>query len=76
MEIISSIQKYWTVIVAFAGILISYANLKSQNIEQEKRILHLEAKSELAEGVQHQIQVSLAEIQLDLKWIKQSLNNK
>lgn len=74
MELIAFIEKYWTIVVAFAGIVVSYTTLKIQNNDQEKRICHLETKQELNEGVVLAIKVALAEIQLDLKWIKQSLN--
>jgi Tfp pilus assembly protein PilN len=74
MELVTIIEKYWTVIVTFIGVVVSYTTLRNQNTEQEKRICHLEAKMESVDTIQAEIKVALAEIQLDLKWIKQSLN--
>jgi len=76
MEFINLLEKYWTIIAAFIGIIISYTNLKAQNVEQEKRIIHLESKCESFGHAQTQIDIKLAEIQMDLRWIKQSLKNE
>lgn len=76
MELIDFLAKYWHIILTLVGLVLSYANLKAQNIEQEKRIGALEVELKIVNGTHAKIEIALAEIQLDLKWIKQSLNNK
>ena len=75
MDLLTLIEKYWTAIVAFTGIIISYTNLKSQNAEQEKRIVHLETKTDMSAENQILLKVQLTEIQNDIRWIKLSLKN-
>lgn len=75
MEILNLLSKYWTLIIALIGITVSYTKLKTQNDEQEKAIVHLQSKVESLCNSQSVIDVKLAEILLDLKWIKQSLKN-
>lgn len=58
------------------GLIVSYVNLKAQNAEQEKRISAIEVELKIVNSTHAKIEIALAEIQLDLKWIKQSLNTK
>ena len=73
MEILTMLDKYWAIGAAFIGIIISYTNLKSQNVEQEKRIITLETKCDTFNAGQTAIDIKLATIQSDIKWIKKSL---
>ena len=46
MELIDILNQYWGIIVTIAGIIFSYATLKSQNNGQEGRIKTLEKATE------------------------------
>ena len=67
MELLTIMEKYWSIIVAFIAIVISYANLKAQNLEQEKRLLILEGKVEHMNPIFTQILERLASIEATLK---------
>lgn len=73
MDFLDTINKYWVMGVTFISIVISYTMLKAQNTDQEKRLTTLEARCTEYSHSQTQIDIKLAEIQMDLKWIKQSL---
>ena len=64
METLSS---YWSILIAVVGIIVSFANLKSQNTEQERRITELETKVEHMNPVLMEIRERLASIEATLK---------
>lgn len=56
-------------------IVISYTKLRAQNEEQEKRIIHLESKTDAYSDSLNLVKNQLSEIMTDIKWIKLSLRN-
>ncbi len=66
MELVEYLKEYWTIIVAFAGMVYSYATLKMQNIDQEKRIDKLEKESKELNPVLIEIRTKLASIEATL----------
>lgn len=67
MEFLNTLKEYLPLIIAFTGIVFSYASLKSQNLDQEKRILSLEGKVEHMNPIFTQILERLASIEATLK---------
>lgn len=69
MELIEYLKDYWTILTAFAGIVYSYAILKMQNIDQEKRICQLEKESRELNPVLIEIRTKLASIEATLRML-------
>ena len=71
MDLIEYLRDYWTILAAFAGIVYSYATLKMQNIDQEKRIKKLEDNAENLNPVLMEIRTKLASIEATLHMLCQ-----
>jgi hypothetical protein len=67
MELIEYLRDYWTILAAFAGIVYSYATLKMQNCDQEKRISILEKEAKELNPVLMDIRTKLAGIEATLQ---------
>ena len=67
MELIDYLKDYWTILAAFTGIVYSYATLKMQNIDQEKRISVLEKEAKELNPVLMDIRTKLAGIEATLQ---------
>lgn len=67
METIEILKEYWSVIVAFVGIIYSYASLKAQNCEQERRIKILEEEVGKLNPIWIEIKERLVAIETTLK---------
>jgi hypothetical protein len=66
MDLIDFIQTNWTVITALVAMIISYTQLKMQNIDQERRIRTLEANERELNPVFLEIKTKLAGIEATL----------
>lgn len=66
-NIMETITQYWSIIVCIVGVIITFANLKSQNGEQERRIVELEHKVEGMNPLLTEIKERLASIETTLK---------
>ena len=66
MDLIEFLSNYWQVVVALAGIIYSYATLKLQNTEQERRIMCLEQEAKSLSPVIIDIRTKLASIEATL----------
>jgi hypothetical protein len=71
MELIDYLKDYWTILAAFTGIVYSYATLKMQNIDQEKRISLLEKEARELNPVLIEIRTKLASIEATLHMLCQ-----
>ena len=67
MDLIEFLSTYWQIVVALAGIIYSYATLKLQNTEQERRITCLEKESKDLNPVIMDIRTKLASIEATLQ---------
>ena len=67
MELIDYLKDYWTILAAFTGIVYSYATLKMQNCDQEKRISVLEKEAKELNPVLMDIRTKLAGIEATLQ---------
>ena len=75
MDLIEYLRDYWTILAAFAGIVYSYATLKMQNIDQEKRITRLEKEARELNPVLMEIRTKLASIEATLHMLCQEKRN-
>jgi hypothetical protein len=71
MDLIQYLRDYWTILAAFTGIVYSYATLKMQNIDQEKRISLLEKEARELNPVLIEIRTKLASIEATLHMLCQ-----
>jgi hypothetical protein len=67
--IISIINEYWAIIITGAGIIASFAILKYQNTDQERRIRCIEDKLEELNPIWVEIRERLASIEATLKML-------
>jgi hypothetical protein len=75
MDLIEYLKDYWTILAAFTGIVYSYATLKMQNEDQEKRISILEKESKELNPVLIEIRTKLASIEATLHMLCQDKRN-
>jgi hypothetical protein len=66
MDLIEFLSTYWQIVVALAGIIYSYATLRLQNTEQERRIMILEQEAKDLNPVIIDIRTKLASIEATL----------
>lgn len=66
MDLIEYLKDYWTILAALVGIIYSYATLKMQNTDQEKRITRLENEMGDLNPVLMEIRTKLASIEATL----------
>jgi hypothetical protein len=71
MDLIEYLKDYWTILAAFTGIVYSYATLKMQNCDQEKRITILEKEARELNPVLIEIRTKLASIEATLHMLCQ-----
>lgn len=69
MDLLDYLKDYWTIIATVVGIVYSYATLKMQNIDQEKRISILEKESKELNPVLIEIRTKLASIEATLRML-------
>lgn len=69
-----TLLQYVPLIIAVGGAVMSFAAIKTQNIEQDRRIEALEDEVKVMKDNNKNIDVKLAEIQKDIQWIKQALS--
>lgn len=67
MELLDLLTEYWAIIMGAIAIIISYADIKSQNISQENRIRKLEEKNEELNPILLEIRTKLASIEATLQ---------
>jgi hypothetical protein len=67
MDLVQFLSTYWQIVVALAGIIYSYATLKLQNTEQERRIMCLEKEAKDLNPVIMDIRTKLASIEATLQ---------
>lgn len=65
--------RYWPLILAFVGILISWISFGYTDADAQKRILSLENRTQQIDTDQNLIQAQLSQIQTDIQWIKNNL---
>ena len=73
MEILDAISQYWQVIVGVVMVIIAFANVKSQNAEQERRIVCLERENATLAPTIMEIRTKLASIETTLIWLTKNL---
>lgn len=76
MEVLEFVRQYWAIIIGIIAFIATFANLKTQNIEQERRIILLEKDNCSIKENNTIIQTALAKIQVDIQWIKEALSKK
>ena len=69
MELIEILNRYWTVLAGFVGLIVSFVHLKNQNESQEKRICKLEGEIEKINPVWMEIKERLVAIETTLKML-------
>jgi len=67
MDLVQFLSTYWQIVVALAGIIYSYATLKLQNTEHERRIMILEQEAKDLNPVIIDIRTKLASIEATLQ---------
>ena len=76
MDLLEFLSTYWQIVVALAGIIYSYANLRLQNTEQERRIMTLEQDAKDLNPVIIDIRTKLASIEATLLALIREEKNK
>ena len=69
MEFIDALTEYWYVIISIIGVIVSYVELKAQNLRQEIRIQKLEDKNEELNPILLEIRTKLASIEATLQFL-------
>lgn len=64
------IREYWVLIAVIIGLITTWTNLKSNQVQANDRISVLETKDIDFDKNQNLISVQLSQIQTDLVWLK------
>ena len=75
MQILDVFISNFPLIIVLAGLIVSYTTLKTQNMNQERRLSSLESKVEGLNPIFLQIQKDLVGIQTTLKFVEQKIDH-
>ncbi len=67
-------QNSWSIIIAVAGVILTFSTLSAQVDGLEKQTTKNEAAIQLLNTQQTQVQVQLAQISTDIQYIKSGLD--
>lgn len=67
-------QNSWSIIIAVAGVILTFSTLSAQVDSLEKQTTKNEAAIQLLNTQQTQVQVQLAQISTDIQYIKSGLD--
>ena len=73
MDFISILEQYWSLIAGLVVVIIAFANIKSQNTEQERRICNLERDYTSLTPTIIDIRTKLASIETTLMWLTKNI---